>query len=56
MLKKTFVYAILCYAMSVFNLYRSLTGTSAMNIAFTVVWLALGIFETFQYFKTKNRK
>ena len=52
----TLVYAILCYAMSIFNLYRSLSGSGTMNIAFTVVWLALGIFETFQYLKTKNGK
>ena len=52
----TLLYAILCYGMSAFNLYRSFSSSGTMNAVFAVIWLALGIFETIQYIKTKNRK
>ena len=52
----TLLYAILCYGMAAFNLYRNMNSSGTMNAVFALVWLTLGIFETIQYFKNKNKQ
>lgn len=49
------VYAILCFAMAAFNLYRSAQGSGAMNGIFALLWLVIGVFLMLQYF-IKNKK
>lgn len=52
------IYAVLCFAMAAFNLYRSAHGTGAINGIFALLWLGIGVYLMVQFFikKRKNKE
>lgn len=51
------MYAVLCYAMAAFNLYRGIRGANVMNAVFALLWLGIGIYLTLKYCtKSKDKE
>lgn len=50
------LYAIICYAMAAFNLYRGLNWMNMMNFIFAALWLCIGVFYTVKYCKNKAKE
>lgn len=53
-------YAVLAYAMAVYNCYKALNGVTVMNYVMAALWLAIGIVFTVRHVKelkkAKKRK
>lgn len=48
-------YAVLAYAMAVYNFYKALNGMSVMNYALAAMWLVIGIVFTVRHVKEMKK-